>query len=71
MECRDSAEDTPLSKATRIGLLESATLLLDHGANVETRNQDEQTPLFIAAFFGYMDLVTPLIERRASVNVKR
>ncbi len=45
-------------------------LLLDYGANPNTRMNNGQTPLFVAAYFGNVKSMKMLIEHGADVNVK-
>ena len=61
---------TPLHWASRAGSLECATLLLDHGAEVEVRNDARRTPLQLAAENGRTDIVKLLAEAGADLNTQ-
>lgn len=61
---------TPLHIAARCGTLESVRLLLDHGANVESRDLSEGTPLHDAVWRAFPDTCKLLIESGAQVNAK-
>ena len=62
-------EYTPLRLAASKGNLEMGRLLLDHGADVDSRDDDVfWTPLHSAAWNGYIDFSQMLLEHRADVN---
>ena len=65
---RDS--DTRGRFKTEKEAIESVTLLLDAGANVNGADNRGQTPLHGAAFWGWNDLVRLLVDRGANVNAK-
>lgn len=70
VNARDKDEMTPLRLAAIYGHKNVAILLLDHGANIETRDEIlGQTPLHLAASNGNMDVVALLLNRGAGVNV--
>lgn len=60
----------PLNLAVRRGLSEIVTVLLDHGANVDTGNITNITPLHEAAKIGNLPLAKLLVERNANVNAQ-
>ncbi len=60
---------TPLLFAVRDGFVESATALLDAGADVnQVAESDKNSPLLTALVNGHFDLARLLIERGANVN---
>jgi ankyrin repeat protein len=59
---------TPLHWAADRGRLETARLLLERGAEVDSREDRGTTPLFSAVWRGHLDLVEPLLEAGADVN---
>ncbi|KAK8010116.1 hypothetical protein PG990_009081 [Apiospora arundinis] len=64
----DEDEDegnTPLIYASRANDLETATLLINHGADVNFRNVSGWSPLSIAHSEGYHDLARLLVDRGA------
>ena len=50
------------------GNLETARMLLEHGAEVDGRNDRCQTPLGGVAFKGYVEIVTLLVEFGAEMD---
>jgi hypothetical protein len=63
-------DSTPLHVAALWGHAEVARLLLDHGADVNSRSKDGWTPLHYAAAFGYADVARLLLERGADPSIK-
>ena len=63
---RDEHGDTALTWA-QVG---ASRLLLDHGADIETRNNEGTTPLMEAAEFGDTAKIRLLLARGAKLNVK-
>lgn len=59
---------TPLHYAARDGQLESARLLLDAGARIDSRNPDDITPLIMAIGSGHADVAHFLIEQGADIH---
>ena len=49
---------------------EIVRLLIEHGANVNSRDDDGMTPLITAAFMGDREAVQALLKRRAEVNAR-
>lgn len=62
--CDDQGQ-TLLMLATYHGHVDTAALLLEHGAEVDRRNHHGQTPLGGAAYKGFASLVRLLIEHGA------
>jgi len=54
--------------AVKEGNLETLELLLQHGANINTRDQDGRTPLALATMEGKTEVVRLLIRNGADVN---
>ena len=46
--CADRPSQTSLHDAARSGDVETVRLLLDRGADIETKNNDAETPLDVA-----------------------
>jgi ankyrin repeat protein len=64
-------EETPLHVASRLGLMETARVLLIHGADTEAlENEDECSPLERATEKGHVELVQVLLEYGANVNAQ-
>jgi Ankyrin repeats (3 copies)/Ankyrin repeats (many copies) len=71
VNARDKDQTTPLGLAAIYGHKNVATLLIDRGANIETRDEIlGQTPLHLAASNGNTDVVELLLNRGANVNVR-
>ena len=62
LDCLDANDHTPLSEAACGGAVEVCTLLLKHGANVNTQNHQGRTPLWRAAFMDKQECVRLLLE---------
>lgn len=62
--------NTLLTTAALMGHTEIVTLLLEHGADVNSRNRDEGTALHIAAFFGRTETVKLLLEKGADTTLR-
>jgi ankyrin repeat protein len=60
---------TPLLFAARVGDLDSARLLVEHGANVNATSNSDGDPLIMAASQGYEDLAIYFLEQGADPNV--
>jgi len=61
-------EETPLSVASREGYSEVARVLLEHGADTETRDNDKYSPLERSSVNGHVEVVRVLLENHADVN---
>ena len=59
---------TPLLAALNKEHPDIALLLLEHGADVESRGRQLQTALYVASSRGYTEVVRSLIERGADLN---
>ena len=60
---------TPLHEATSSRKPEIIELLLDNGANVDSKSNGEYTPLHIAATIGDLRCIEMLLKYNANVNV--
>ena len=63
-------EETPLHDAAFNGHAAVAALLLDRGAEVNSKTNDGWTPLYIAAGYGHAAVAALLLDRGAEVNSK-
>ena len=61
---------TPLSWATLLGQTQMAELLIQRGANVNSKNRDGATSLHAAAFLGQHKIATLLVQKGANTNVR-
>ena len=61
-------DETPLSVASRRGYSEIARALLEHGADMGTRDNDNYSPLDRASQKGHVKVVQVLLEYGADVN---
>jgi ankyrin repeat protein len=61
---------TSLHLVSRNGHLDTAKLLIDHGANVDSQNDKQQTPLAAASWFGHLEVVRLLIESGVAVSAR-
>lgn len=59
-------QQTPLHIASRLGNVDIAMLLLQHGADVDAVTKDSYTPLHIAAKEGQDEVAAVLLEHGAS-----
>jgi len=59
---------TPLHVAIKGGRRDIAILLLERGADTETRDIKDQTALYMASSCGYADVVRSLVDRGADLN---
>lgn len=62
--------DTPLHTACSAGSLNTARLLLDRGANLESLDRGQFTPLMAACSSGRVELVSFLLDRGADPTVR-
>lgn len=68
LEAPDFAGNLALISAVRYNHLETAKLLIEHGANVNA-SSFEGTPLYLAVSKGNLDMVKFLLENGADVNM--
>ena len=61
---------TPLQASIYNGHLDTALLLLEHGANPEPRYNGEQTAIYMASSRGYTEIVQSLLDSGADLNVQ-
>ncbi|MEM7066023.1 MAG: ankyrin repeat domain-containing protein [Cyanobacteria bacterium P01_B01_bin.77] len=62
--------NTALTYAARDGFIEIATLLIDHGADVDWIDGEGVTPLILAAFKNHIELVQLLLDQGADTTVR-
>jgi len=62
--------NSALGSASSRGFTDTVQLLLDKGADVNTKDSDEETALFKASKFGNPDIVQILIDAGADVNAQ-
>ncbi|TET36072.1 MAG: ankyrin repeat domain-containing protein [Planctomycetota bacterium] len=68
---KDNPKNTyPLHIAAKRGFYDTARLLIDKGADVDSKDIGGHTPLFFGASYGKPDIVLLLIHRGANVNEK-
>ena len=60
MECVDANNNTPLSEAGAGGHCDTIKLLIEKGANINSKGQYQRTPLWRAAFAGHIQAVQVL-----------
>jgi hypothetical protein len=63
-------KETPLVVACRMGHLDVARVLLEHGADTETRDSDTFNPLERASREGHVELVRVLLEHGANAKAE-
>lgn len=61
VESKDKDDNTPLHVAASSEALESMSLLVAFGGNVNARNKWQETPLMVAAKFNHFDSANTLI----------
>ena len=59
-----------LLAATRKGDITQVKVLLDKGANIDSKTRYNQTPLFFACDRGNLEIVKLLVDRGADLNAK-
>jgi len=64
----NDVKSTPLHVAIRQGHRDVAILLIERGADTETRGSNGQTALYVASPRGYTDVVLSLIDHGADLN---
>jgi ankyrin repeat protein len=62
--------ETPLHCAAKWNRTKIAILLLDAGANIESRDKGQSTPLHTAINYMHFEVVKLFIERKAEVNAR-
>ena len=70
VNARGGDHGTPLQAAVYKGHLDFVVLLLERGADMESRNRKDQTALYVASSRGYTAVVRSLIDRGADLNVQ-
>src|SRR5260221_13929583 len=60
--------ETPLGIASRMGHSKVARVLLEHGADTETRSNYDYSPLDLASQNGHLEVVQVLLEHHPDVN---
>nr|CAH8855428.1 unnamed protein product [Trichobilharzia regenti] len=65
IECKDANHNSVLSEACIGGNIDIVQLLLDNGADVNSRGQFGRTPLYRAAFGSHLDIVKILLNHGA------
>ncbi|XP_033849769.3 IQ motif and ankyrin repeat domain-containing protein 1-like [Acipenser ruthenus] len=69
IECSDPHGNTPLSEAAGGGHPEAITLLVENGADINTKGAFGRTPLYRAAFGGHLRAVQTLLQLGADPRV--
>ena len=70
INARDDVGNTPLHWACILGRIETARILLEHGAKVNVKNHYGKTPLHFASRYGRIEIAKTLLEHGAKVNIK-
>jgi len=70
VNARGGVHGTPLHAAVHKEDLDLVVLLLERGADMESRDLQDQTPLYVASSRGYAEVVRSLINRGADLNVE-
>ncbi|XP_064623057.1 IQ motif and ankyrin repeat domain-containing protein 1-like [Lineus longissimus] len=65
VDCEDANENTPISEAASGGHVSTIKLLIDKGADVNTKGQFQRTPLYRAAFAGHVEACEVLLQHGA------
>lgn len=66
----EGTDKSALSCAVEVGDLETATLLLEHGADIQADPNTSQAPLHLAAKKGHLPIVMLLIEKNPNLAVQ-
>lgn len=69
MKIKDNAGWTPIHEAANHGFLDIVELLLEHGADINSKGGGGYTPLASAADGGNFVVMEYLLDRNASVSV--
>jgi ankyrin repeat protein len=69
-ECYLQHNITPLHVAAKWGKTNMVSLLLEKGANIESKTRDGLTPLHCAARSGHEQVVDMMLERGAPISSK-
>ena len=67
---RSGRGNTPLHYAAEQGKMKAIALLLDRGANIESKDDIGVTPLHVAAFNGNAEAIILLLDRGANIESK-
>jgi len=70
VNARGGDHGTPLHAAVHKEDLDLVALLLERGADMESRDLQDQTALYVASSRGYVEVVRSLIDRGADLNVE-
>jgi ankyrin repeat protein len=70
VNARGGDHGTPLHAAVHQEDLDLVVLLLERGADMESRDRHDQTALYVASSCGYAEVVRSLIDRGADLNVE-
>ena len=62
VECEDANGNTPLSEAASGGHASTVTMLIERGADPNSRGQFQRTPLYRAAFAGHIEACQTLLQ---------
>ncbi|XP_002731762.2 IQ motif and ankyrin repeat domain-containing protein 1-like [Saccoglossus kowalevskii] len=69
VDCTDANNNTPLSEAGGGGHADTIKLLLEKGADPNSRGQFERTPLYRAAFSGHLEAAETLLQYGADPRI--
>jgi ankyrin repeat protein len=70
IDYKDKSGRTALSRVCEEGYLEMAQVLLEHGADIESRDMDDRTALLYAAKMGPKAIVQLLLDKNADLEAK-
>lgn len=68
LESRDGFGETALFKALEVGSLDAVIVLLEKGANVNSKSETGHTPLHWACYYGRPDILQVLLAAKANVS---
>lgn len=63
-------DGTPLTLAAMIGFAPIVNLLLEKGADINSKDKGGNTALILASFYGKLDIVILLINKGANLNIR-